>query len=415
MRRALAVTLLALLASTDSGARDRGCRPLRDGMRLQDSCSTYAFFEAFPASGAGTSGACSTTAPTGARGETLTFTRASSATCTKTASGGLATTGIADGDLVSLGSGVARVMYDSASVLGLGVEAQGINVLLRSNAPGNALWADVGTPTLVTGLTDPFSGTTGVSIEDDDGAALEGRSIAVTVSAATAYFMYCYVKAGTQTAARISIDGTTQDITGLSTTTWSIVEKGDASSSGVSIPVQILVGDAVGDTGTVIWGGCDIKAGAYRTSIAPTAGSAVTRVAETANFPALTGLAATGCASATASSEWTTTAAFQQIINMGATNGASGDVLYQGATTLRMYDGTTEPTVATTWIAGTPKRVWSSWTGVTQTINNGASSGTGAFDGTMATGVVSIGSAGTAFDGIITRVILDTSSTRCMP
>lgn len=37
-------------------------------------------FEAFPASGAGTFGPCSTTAPTGARGETLTFTRASAAT-----------------------------------------------------------------------------------------------------------------------------------------------------------------------------------------------------------------------------------------------------------------------------------------------------------------------------------------------
>ena len=41
----------------------------------------YAFFEAFPASGAGTFGACSTTPPTGAKGETLTFTRASVAEC----------------------------------------------------------------------------------------------------------------------------------------------------------------------------------------------------------------------------------------------------------------------------------------------------------------------------------------------
>lgn len=43
--------------------------------------SSYALFEAFPSSGAGTTTACSTTAPTGAKGESLTFTRASVAEC----------------------------------------------------------------------------------------------------------------------------------------------------------------------------------------------------------------------------------------------------------------------------------------------------------------------------------------------
>lgn len=41
----------------------------------------FAFFEAFPANGAGTNGACSTTPPTAAKGEALTFARASVAEC----------------------------------------------------------------------------------------------------------------------------------------------------------------------------------------------------------------------------------------------------------------------------------------------------------------------------------------------
>lgn len=412
----LALFGLTLLVASAVEARDRRC--YTRGNRTND-CVSYAYFEAFPLSGAGSGTVCGTTAPTGAKGEALTFTRASNATCTKTATGGLATTGIADGDLVVLSSNVARVEYDSAGTLMLLMEAGGTNLLPRYNAPGNALWSDVGTPVLVTGLADPLGGTAGVSIEDNDGAAFEGRSQPITVSAAAATFLYCYVKAGTLDKARISIDGTTQDISGLSAATWSIVEKGDASSSGVSISVQILVGNAVGDTGTVIWGGCDAKAATYRTSLVPTVGAAAARSADAASFPALTALASVGCASVTASSEWTGNAAtatgFAQLINMGATNGAAGDLLYQGVGTLRMYDGTVEPTVATSWTAGSPRRVWSSWTGIVQTINNGSSSGTGAFDGAMATGAIGVGSAGTPFDGLIGKIILDPNPTRCVP
>lgn len=239
-----------------------------------------AFFEAFNSRGMGTFGACSTTAPTGAKGETLTFSRASSAVCTKTASGGLAASGIADGDLVLLSSNVARVEYDSASKLKLLVEPAGTNLLLQYLALDNAAWSDVGTPILTTGQADPFGGTAAVKVDDDAAGAFEGRSQSITVSAGAAYFMHCYVKAGTSTKARISIDGTTQDISGLSASTWSIVEKGDASASGVSIPIQILVGNAVTDVGSVIWGGCDVKTGTSRTSIVPTGVATATRAAD---------------------------------------------------------------------------------------------------------------------------------------
>jgi hypothetical protein len=255
--------------------------PVRTSRLGQDD---LAFFEAFPASGAGTFGACSTTAPTGAKGETLTFTRASPATCTPD---GLATSGIATGSLVELTNNVVRVERDAAGVLGLRVESSRTNSLFRFIDFANALWSDVGTPTLTGSQTSPFSGTyqnSAVLFDDNDGAAFEGRSQTATVTAATAYTMHCYVRAGTASSARIVLDGTAATITGLSSTTWSIVEVTDASSSGVAIVAEVDVGNVASVTGTVTFGGCQVEPGSYRTSIIPTVAATVTRSAEAPSF-----------------------------------------------------------------------------------------------------------------------------------
>lgn len=129
-----------MLLAVSGEARDRRCHSTRSGQRLQDSCAGYAFFEAFPASGAGTSGVCSTTAPTGAKGETATVTRATSAMCQSTAAGGMVSSGIANGDLALLSSGVARVEFDRNGVLGVRVEGQRTNVNIRSQEFDNAAW-----------------------------------------------------------------------------------------------------------------------------------------------------------------------------------------------------------------------------------------------------------------------------------
>lgn len=100
----------------------------------------FAFFEAFPANGAGTSGACSTTPPTGARGEVLSMTRGSTATCSKQ---GPATTGILDGDLVVLSANVARVSSVSGLLAYLR-ESGRTNMLLRSESIDNAGWTKGG-------------------------------------------------------------------------------------------------------------------------------------------------------------------------------------------------------------------------------------------------------------------------------
>ena len=100
----------------------------------------YAFFEFAPSGGAGMGAPCACTTPTGAKGEALTFTRASNGTCTKTTTGGLTTTGIANGDLVVCSSNQPRVEYDSQGVLGLLVDSAGTNSVLRSQEVNNAAW-----------------------------------------------------------------------------------------------------------------------------------------------------------------------------------------------------------------------------------------------------------------------------------
>lgn len=250
-----------------------------------DSIGTsFAAFEAFPADGTGTFGTCSTTPPTGVRGEPLIFTRTSSATCSPAGRG---TSGIANNSLITLTSAQPRVVPGSDAVNGLQIERAATNLLLRFILLTDVTWSDVGTPSLTGGQTSPWSGTyatSAVAISDDDGAAFEGRTQNVTVTSGQPYYMHCYVKAGTATSARISLDGATTDITGLSASTWSIIERDDPAASSTSIAAQVLVGNAASVTGSVVFGGCQVELGLAYTSIIPTEGAAVTRADELAGF-----------------------------------------------------------------------------------------------------------------------------------
>lgn len=410
----LAILLLAGQVESDCVRVPRAGGCVRANGR---SGAGFAFFEAFPASGAGTSGVCSTTAPTGAKGETLTFTRGSNGTCTKTATGGLATTGIANGDLVSLSSNVARVEYDAQGVLGLLVESSRTNSVLRFIEYLNGAWADVGTPTLTGSQTDPFNTTTAVQFDDNDGAAFEGRSQAVTVSAGAAYTAHCYVKAGTLAKARITLDGTANTITGLSATTWSIIEVTDASSSGVSITLQVLNGDATGDTGTVIWGGCQVEVGSYHTSIIPTTSATVTRSAETATFP---GAAFPANPYSLAVSIYPPTGTTQGDLFYGNAGSTSGVGFFFVASLLRAQNcssGCATFSPAFTPTALTTTRVATSSTGgQQQTFVNGSSiagpTATAAAATPWAT-ATGIGPGIGQPDAIISRICVDSDPSRC--
>ena len=283
MRAALLITLVAF-GSFAQGRFDRFNARTSQGRSTRGfEQSNYAFFEFAPSSGAGMGTACACTTPTGAKGETMTYVRAGSATCSPL---GLATTGITNASLVECSANLPRV-ESSGSVLGLRVEGARTNVLTRFIDYANATWADVATPTLTGAQVSPWTGTyanLAVQFDDNDAVAFEGRTQTVTVTAATQYTMSCFVKAGTLAAWTLSLDGTTASGTGLSSTTWSRVTVTDASSSGVAIAAQALNGSVVGDTGTVIWGGCQVETGAYATSMIPTVAAGVTRNADDAYF-----------------------------------------------------------------------------------------------------------------------------------
>ena len=75
----LALLAIALLAQADCTREGGRCRGARMGDR--GGGPRFAYFEFAPEGGAGMTAACACTTPTGAKGETLTFSRASSGTC----------------------------------------------------------------------------------------------------------------------------------------------------------------------------------------------------------------------------------------------------------------------------------------------------------------------------------------------
>lgn len=97
-----------------------------------------AFFEFANQAGTGMGSACACTTPTGAKGEAMTFTRASSGTCLKAGT----TSGIANGDMVTCSTNQPRVMPggDGTGGLGLLVEGARTNALLRSQELENAAY-----------------------------------------------------------------------------------------------------------------------------------------------------------------------------------------------------------------------------------------------------------------------------------
>lgn len=312
MNRKLKAVIMTLLCSSVVLAQampDRISAGLRSNKLRQNSSirvnrtsrigvAPYAFFEAFPSTGAGTNGVCSTTAPTGVKGEVLTFSRASNATCTKTASGGLATTGIADGDLVVMSSNQPRVMYDSAGTLGLLVEATRTNSTLMSQEIDNVSWTSVnsvvGNPTVTANFAVAPDGTT------------------------TAERLEIPATSGTQFSLRRQVNGCP-----ASTVTPSFYIKGNGSSGTVAITdpaggascqlctyvagswsrcsyanrtgTTIYIGNdsadcagnpAFGAADVFIWG-AQCEAGAYATSYIPTTTIAVARAAEAATLPVI--------------------------------------------------------------------------------------------------------------------------------
>lgn len=95
-----------------------------------------------PASGAGMGAECACAAVTGAKGEALTFTRASTLACTI----GPTMSGIHNGDVVDCGANLPRAMRagDGTGSIGLSVFPAAAEMLLRTSEMENAAWVYAG-------------------------------------------------------------------------------------------------------------------------------------------------------------------------------------------------------------------------------------------------------------------------------
>lgn len=258
----------------------------------------YAFFEFAPTSGAGMGTACACTTPTGAKGEAMTFTRTGNATCSKQ---GLATTGIADGDLVVCTANQPRV-ESSGGVLGLRVEGARTNDVLRSQQLENAVWLltsggapNPGVPVVTANAATAPDGT--VTADRLDFGSTTGTGFGVIyqgpfVSTAASWSHSVYVKgvSGSGTVYLMSTPGGSYNTSACAfvSTSWSrctVTGTETATNWFLQIGYDLRDGAQTGQgaQSVYLWQ-AQREAGAYATSPIPTVAAAVTRNQDRAEF-----------------------------------------------------------------------------------------------------------------------------------
>lgn len=204
--------LLVMAAAADAQPRfQRFTQRTPQGRNTRGLLSdSYAFFEFAPADGAGMPAACSTTAPTGAKGEAYTYVRPGVVWCTAD-----------DFSLVQLSANVAPVMRGrSGASLGVLIEPVGQNDFLNNRDLSQATTTKTSmtcakTATGVDGVAN--SATTCTA----SGASSTALQAIVRASAANATSMYIRRRTGTGTVSVTRDNGTTwSDITSSLTSSW---------------------------------------------------------------------------------------------------------------------------------------------------------------------------------------------------
>jgi predicted anti-sigma-YlaC factor YlaD len=401
---------------------------------MPSTMGSWAAFEAFPANGWGTSGVCSPTAPTArylGAPVALTFTRASSATCTKTASGGLATTGIANGDLVLLTNDQSRVEYDSAGTLGLLVESARTNINLRSEEIDNAWWTSLtagaaAAPVLngtcaASPLASPGSMpedyTFGATAAGEDSGRI-GSNVGVTCnSAACTHSIFVQGVSGAGTLDLCGWDTVAPTCTACSYVqgSWTRCTHTSTKSGNIAIFIgnnTLWNGGTVRATNRVCVTGGQVELGAYATSYIPTVAAATTRVVESASFPiALTtgsdfSLAVSGQASGFSSAGCAGNTIWSAVPGPYLST-CFGGIGYGGVTATATTGTNFGAGVIAGWRAGSE---WIRATNTSRVIVDGALGGTSTNAGVLsaAWGAFTLGTT-----GIHSRICADPSPTRC--
>jgi hypothetical protein len=421
-------TLLLLLAQfPNEGSFFGGTR---------DGGSAEATVEFAPASQTGMGNLCACAAITGTKGEAVTVTRNSAAHCYKDTD---PWTTLSDNSVVSCPAFAPRVMWlnDGSPALGILEEYIATNDLLRSGALCNAAWSDVGTPNCTAAqASGPLGAATMDQLTDDAAGAFEGRSQAITTTAATQHSVVCWVKAGTATSATLTMVGTgngdgdcTATVTGLSTTSSKPITCGSPApytSSLTAVTVTIKVGTATSDQGTLFVTACQHEAGPYdynrgeASSYIATAGVPVTRQDDVISMSSslVSGMTSHGCAAATVR---TTHVGGKALIDFKA-GGGTRAIYLTGTLKASFYDGTIAPEVAAgTFSRAAPYRYRSTWTAggnaVVYNVTDGTST-SAAFTGPLSINQFTIGNSGVSgfsfgLNGVIGRVQVDSDVTRC--
>ena len=434
MKFALALVLCAsaALADDEPGRFQRICNRTTTGRTNRGlPCDGYAAFEFAPASGAGMGTVCAGTIPTDVRGNIPTFTRASQATCLKSNS---LVSGIAPGDMVTLSNNQPRIVYGLVAanfIPGFLAERPTTQDCLQTEVFENAAWTSTATVT-VNGapINTPLNTGTGDLLTDASAVALQGSCQTISTTSATTHAVSVFVVGGTQTAAQITMTGTgsatgdcTASLTGLSTTTWTRIQcVSPAAYAGTltAVTVCINVGSVVADTGTLgVWGFNHESSKDFASSYISATTVAVTRAVDSSLLFSVMppGALSAGSVAMTFIPGWTKIPAFTHLVSHLVFDANGQPLETPNGTDIRMFDGVTEPSRATTYTAGAATRLYSFWQGASMTVSDTAGTTSGAFDGTMgATNQIEIGSrnAGASpVDGVVKLVCVDPDPGRC--
>lgn len=281
------------------------------------------------------------------------------------------------------------------------VEPLGDNLLADNSgeALDGASWLVDGTPTRTANTWDSGSGSaTGETIDDDNGAALEGVYQNLGTASGT-YTMSCYMQAGTSTTAnfRFNTDGTGSAIcnfSGLSSVTQR--KTCTATIGGVPTFINAVVypGQNTTDTGSIKVDKCQVESGSVATSYTGTA-----RAAQTTTVATPAGLSRTeGAAKICITPSWTGNSP-KATSTMVLTGNAALSVRFfwigGGSGSIFTHDGTSSPGVVAGFTADTEKCYRASWSALRNvlTVENPS-------DGT--TGTTSAFTSFPAFDAALT-------------
>ena len=428
MRAALLITLVAF-GSFAQGRFDRFNARTSQGRSTRGfEQSNYAYFEFAPSSGAGMGTACACTTPTGAKGEAMTFTRAGDATCSKQ---GLATTGIANGDLVVCTANQPRV-ESSGGVLGLRVEGSRTNETLRSQEFDNAAWvatvAGIAASTVTANFAVAPDGTATADRIQIPACPAVGNASGVnqnslTIASPSSSSVYLKANAGTPSVSicMYGIATGTRACTqfALNTSTWTRAVVPNVTNTGgmnMEIACENRTVSYTGATNTgaadiLVWG-AQSEGGSYATSYIPTVAAAVTRNADSA----LTGTLSPGVGPSfclAGSAEWPSSLVTTGVVAQLGT--AAPDLASIGRSTntaasLVINATTTTPAVAAIGTS-VSRALLADASGTRSAFWNAGSVAAPAASMTGSPTAVTIG----AVDSITTRVQVDPSPSRCTP